>query len=123
MAREVIVRVVDDFDNSEDADTTRVLGWDGYDYVLDLTDKNDQELQELLQPYLDVAHEKRKQKKQAKTTADPGSSRPGPKPSRISPEERRTIRAWARAQGMQVGDKGLIARSIIEAYENSKPDE
>lgn len=26
------------------------------------------------------------------------------------------IRDWARAQGMQIGDRGLIAREIIDAY-------
>lgn len=128
MARHVIVRVTDDFDETLEADVTRVLGWDGYDYVLDLSDKNDHELCELLKPYLGAAHEKVKQRKQAlpnTAVVAPSVKPPRPKPvsASLTQEKRSAIRQWAREHGIKVGEKGAIAKSIVEAYEDAHPDE
>lgn len=127
MAREVVVRVTDDFDNAVDADTTRILGWEGYNYIIDLSEKNDAELQALLQPYLDAAHEKVKQRKKdiPKTTTPVAAARPTPpKPasSKLTAEKRATIRAWAKEHGIDVGDKGILAKRIVEAYEAEHSD-
>lgn len=129
MAREVIVRVSDDFDKSIDADVSRVLGWDGFDYILDLSEKRDQELQELLQPYLEAAHEKVKQRKKNRPTASvsppPAPPRTTKKPAstKLTPAKRATIREWARHSGLEVGEKGVLPKAIIEAYEAANSDE
>ena len=40
---------------------------------------------------------------------------------RLSTEDLRTIRKWAAANGHQVAPKGVIARSVIEAYRAANP--
>lgn len=113
MARELILKVTDDF-NGEPADEQCVLGWEGYNYALDLTSDHYKELHELLEPWLEAAHEKTKQKKQVKQKVP---AKPAElvidKPDRA---ERDLIRTWARENGHDVGDKGVIAKAIVEAY-------
>lgn len=125
MAREVVVRVTDDFDKSVEADVSRILGWDGYDYVIDLSDKHDKELQELLTPYLEAAHEKIKQRKkyQSKPSIDVPLTRPAPVSTSLTPERRAVIRAWAKANGYEVGEKGVLAKAVVQAYEDEHGQE
>lgn len=44
------------------------------------------------------------------------ASGPSPAPAAASREERSRIRAWARKEGYEIGDRGIIAASIIQAY-------
>jgi len=39
------------------------------------------------------------------------------KPARSNREQTAAIRAWARANGHQVSDRGRIPKSVIEAYQ------
>lgn len=112
MARELILVITDDFDKTSPADESRVLGWDGYDYVLDLTTENDKKLQELLQPYLEAAHEKVKQKNPKTRKKNPDE----PVAQKTQKELRAAIREWANANGYKVGEKGIIAKRIVDAY-------
>ncbi|ALF02173.1 DNA bridging protein [Mycobacterium phage LadyBird] len=107
------MKMTDDFDHSKPADVTRVLGWEGYDYTLDLSKSNDKELVKLLQPYLDAAHEKVKQRKAREKPSR--NSRVYPTVS-VGKEERQAIREWARDNGMEIGDKGIISKRIVAAY-------
>ncbi|AHJ86399.1 hypothetical protein 40AC_35 [Mycobacterium phage 40AC] len=113
MARELIMKMTDDFDRTKPADVTRVIGWEGYDYTLDLSNRNDKELQKLLQPWLDAAHEKVKQPKGRQKTK--ASSKVYPKVD-VGKEERQAIREWARENGFEIGDKGIVSRRIVAAY-------
>lgn len=53
MARQVVI--LDDLDGSTDAEEV-IFAWDGVTWSVDLSAGNKAKLQELLQPYLDVAH-------------------------------------------------------------------
>ncbi|UOK18087.1 Lsr2-like DNA bridging protein [Gordonia phage Switzerland] len=113
MARQLILHMTDDF-TGEPADEECILGWEGYDYSIDLTSDHYKELHELLQPYLEAAHERNKQRKRPAqkmraAKVDPGTVKP-------NKEERDRIRAWARDNGHNVGDKGVIAQAIVDAY-------
>jgi len=57
-----------------------------------------------------------KTKRVAVKKAHPAGAQP-PKPANIAPPgQSDTIRAWARAQGMQVADAGRMSASVIAAY-------
>ncbi|QGH79703.1 Lsr2-like DNA bridging protein [Gordonia phage Anon] len=114
MARELILRVTDDF-TGDPADEQVVLGWDGYDYSLDLSSKNYKKLLSLLEPYLEAAHEKKKQtRRKGQRPADELGA------DKLTKAERSEIRKWAQDNGHPVGDKGVIAKAIIEAYREAQ---
>lgn len=126
MAREVIVIMRDDLDRVSEADTTEVIGFRGYNYILDLSQKNADELEALLQPYLDAAHDKIRIPRTAQPRVEP-AGRAGTTPAfpgmtdhataGMSKEMRRIIREWARRNGYEVAARGIIARDIVAAYE------
>lgn len=120
MARTVVIQVTDDFDSSQEAEVSRVIGWEGYDYYLDLTGENDKELQEILQPYLEAAHERVKQPKKYKTKPSvdtiPPKVLPKPASAKMTPEKRAEIREWAASEGLSVSKRGSIAKAVIDAY-------
>lgn len=105
------MKMTDDLDRSKTAVTTRTIGWEGYDYVLDLTAANDKKLAEALAPFLEAAHERVKQRKPSKKTEK--LSYP---PIALGKDERDSVREWARANGWEIGDKGIIKREIVAAY-------
>lgn len=107
------MKMTDDIDRSP-ATTTRVIGWEGFDYILDLSDKNDEALVAALQPYLDAAHEKVKQPKSKKSQAA-AATKPYV-PVSAGKAERRAIREWAAEHGYQLSMRGTIPRSVVEAY-------
>jgi hypothetical protein len=111
VAQQVSVKLVDDIDGSEAADTVS-FAIDGRDYELDLSEKNAAKLRDALSPFVASA---RRGAGRRKTT-----SGGGPKRSQ-RPTERRertaAIRQWARQHGHTVADRGRIPASVIEAYE------
>ncbi|WP_099021286.1 histone-like nucleoid-structuring protein Lsr2 [Mycolicibacterium palauense] len=127
MARETLVRMWDDLDKSQLADTTRELGWDGQIYVLDLTEEHAEELQSLLQPYLDSAHERLRWTKgrrgaRGATSAPVTQSGRGTSSSTRSfgdKETRAAIRQWGRDNGYEVSDRGFLPSSLVEAYQEA----
>jgi hypothetical protein len=113
MARETITRLIDDLDGGT-AERTVVFGWDGQTYEVDLSKKNITGLEKVLKPYLAVAR-----------TSRPGGARPARRGGRARSGltkrgNLQEIRAWARANGHSVSDRGRIAASVIEAYEASE---
>lgn len=114
MAKETIVKLVDDIDGST-ADQTVTFAIDGVTFEIDLSDENAGKLRQTLQPFVEAG---------TKVTAD------GTRHTRtvISAqgaslrEETRAIRAWGQKYGSQVGlepigDRGAIPQRLREAYE------
>ncbi|QBJ01120.1 Lsr2-like DNA bridging protein [Mycobacterium phage Arissanae] len=112
MARQLIMKMTDDLDRNKAAVITRTIGWEGYDYVLDLCSANDKKLAEALAPYLEAAHEKVKQAKPRKKSGEKVNY----PPIALGREERDSVREWARNNGYEIGDKGIIKREIVAAY-------
>ncbi|QLF84598.1 Lsr2-like DNA bridging protein [Mycobacterium phage Gail] len=112
MASELIVRTTDDFDRSKIAEEKAVIGWDGYDYTLDLTKAHYRELVKTLEPYLQAAHSKVKQKRVREKKDAPKRYAP----ISLGKEERAAVREWARNNGWEIGDKGIIKAEIVDAY-------
>ncbi|AXE22362.1 MULTISPECIES: histone-like nucleoid-structuring protein Lsr2 [Streptomyces] len=111
MAQKVQVLLVDDLDGGE-ADETVTFALDGKTYEIDLTTANAEKLRGLLEPYTKSGRRTggRAAAGRAKGRAASGSGHP----------DTAEIRAWAKAQGMNVNDRGRVPAEIREAYENAK---
>lgn len=112
MASQLIVHLTDDIDPTKTADESRIIGWDGYDYFIDLTKANDEKLFKALKPFLEAAHDRARQPRRKATAKISNSAS-----TNTGKEERDAIRAWARKQGHTVGEKGVIRRELIEEYQ------
>ncbi|ADG90107.1 Lsr2 family protein [Thermobispora bispora] len=108
MAKHTQVILIDDLDGSE-ASQTVTFALDGTTYEIDLSDENAKKLRDALQPFVKCARR-----------ADTGQSRrrrSSQRSSTLSREKSAEIRAWAKAHGHRVSDRGRISREILEAYE------
>ncbi len=104
MAQEHFVRLVDDLTGDEAAETVS-FALDGARYEIDLSAENAAKLRETLSLY--VANGRRT------TARGNGGSR---RSTRADREQTAAIRDWARKNGFDIGDKGRIPTSAIEAY-------
>jgi hypothetical protein len=103
MAQKVQVLLVDDLDGGE-ADETVSFALDGATYEIDLSSANAKKLRDSLQPFVDHA---RKAGAGRRRRARGASSR----------ERSADIRAWAKARGIKVNERGRIPASVVERYE------
>ncbi|MEV7420489.1 Lsr2 family protein [Streptomyces sp. NPDC089919] len=110
MAQKVQVLLVDDLDGGE-ADETVTFALDGKTYEIDLTTANADKLRGLLEPYT----------KSGRRTG--GRAAAGRTKGRVAAvgggsTDTAEIRAWAKANGFNVNDRGRVPAEIREAYEN-----
>ncbi|WP_159944118.1 MULTISPECIES: Lsr2 family protein [unclassified Nocardiopsis] len=111
MAQKVQVFLVDDLDGGE-AEETVTFGLDGSVYEIDLSAGNAAKLREALTPFVEAA-------RKAPSKASRGPARRG---TRNAPSRERSaeIRAWAKAAGKPVNERGRIPAAIVAEYEAIK---
>ncbi|WP_055482429.1 histone-like nucleoid-structuring protein Lsr2 [Sphaerimonospora mesophila] len=109
MARHTQVILIDDLDGSEATETIN-FGLDGTSYEIDLSEGNAKRLREALSPFVSGA-------RRAESAPVRGRRRGGAGQRAMSREKSAEIRAWAKAHGHPVSERGRIAQSIVEAYE------
>lgn len=102
MAQKVNIILVDDLDGKE-ADETVSFSLDGSAYEIDLSKANAQKLRDALAPYIGHARPS-----QASGRRRRGRAVGGPTPAEI--------RAWARANGMEVSERGRVSEEVRSAY-------
>ncbi|MEY9214634.1 Lsr2 family protein [Thermobifida halotolerans] len=105
MAQKVQVLLIDDLDGGE-AEETVSFGIDGSTYEIDLSGDNAARLRAALAPFVEAAR-----KAPAKRAAGRGKQRTAPNRDRSA-----EIRAWAKAAGKQVSDRGRIPQAIVDEY-------
>jgi nucleoid-associated protein Lsr2 len=110
MASVTEVRLVDDIDGGEAAET---VAFDLADknYEIDLSETHAAKLRDVLAPYVAAARWARSSptaRGRRTTAARPSADR----------QETAAIREWAAANGFEVGTRGRIAANVREAYEN-----
>lgn len=113
VAQKHIVRLIDDLTGADAAETVR-FALDGSLYEIDLSEENAQRLREALRVY--IANGRRA------VSDGPGGAHPAHAPRRTTRAEREqtaAIRAWGRANGFRIGDKGRIPTNVIDAYNAS----
>jgi Lsr2 len=103
VAQRTQILYVDDIDGSEAEGTVR-FGLDGVDYEIDLNKKHADQFAKALGPYLGAA---RKVSLSRRTVR-------GSRPARHNQSD---VRAWARAQGLKVSDRGRIPADVLATYE------
>jgi len=104
MAQKVNIVLVDDLDGSEATETV-TFGLDGTTYEIDLNDANASSLREALSGY--VGHAR-------KVT---GGARCGRRSGAGSSSNTKDVREWAKAQGMEVSERGRISAEVQRAYD------
>jgi hypothetical protein len=112
MARKVEVKLVDDLDGSQAAETV-AFGVDGTLYEIDLNARHAKELRSSLQKYVESARRVGRGRTTA-TAARPARSERAPRGDRA---QNRAIREWARRRDVELSDRGRIPRTIVEQYE------
>jgi hypothetical protein len=96
------VIVTDDLDGSEGAKTYR-FAWQDAAYEVDLSDTHRDKLLRALAPYIDAGRRV-------------GGGRRATTSTRTTSEDRAAVRAWARANGHEVSDRGRIPTAVLDAY-------
>ena len=103
MAQRTQILYVDDIDGSAAEGTVR-FGLDGTEYEIDLNKKHSDQLAKAIRPYIDAARQV-------------SSSRRATRGSRPARHSQSDVRAWARAQGLKVSDRGRIPADVLAKYE------
>lgn len=97
--------------NGGEADETVGFGLDGVSYEIDLSDKNAQKLRNALQRY--VSASRRVGGRSARGRVGGAGS------ASADREQLAAIRAWGRANGYQVSERGRVSAALVEAYHAS----
>jgi len=109
MAQRIVVQYVDDLDGtplSDGAGGTVSFGLDGTTYEVDLSHANAERLRSALAEFVAVSR---------KVGGRTGSRRSSA-PRSSSGVNAAAVREWARAQGIQVSERGRVSADVIEAY-------
>lgn len=107
MATKITVALEDDLDGGPASETVR-FGLGGAQYEIDLNKKNARAFRKKLTPFVEHARQ-----------AGP-TQRHGPARTASSRQRSADIRAWAKAQGLSVGDRGRIPASVVDQYEATR---
>jgi Lsr2 len=105
VAQRTQILYVDDIDGSAAEGTVR-FGLDGVDYEIDLNKKHADQLSKAISPYIDAARKV-------------SSARRAVRGSRPVRHDQSDVRAWARAQGLKVSDRGRIPADLLARYESA----
>jgi hypothetical protein len=108
VAQKVVTELTDDIDGSEAVETV-MFGYQGKQYEIDLSQKNFDRLEKALTPFI--------QKARSVRATGSGRQRRRGAASTARATDTKAIREWARAQGLQVSERGRIPAEIIERYE------
>jgi hypothetical protein len=100
--------IIDDL-TGETGARTRTLRFDGVEYEIDLTDASFVELSKLLKPYLKAARAISGRPQSASRARGRATRIPGASDAAV-------IRAWARANGVAVTERGRVAPAVREAW-------
>ena len=103
VAQRTQILYIDDIDGSQ-ADGTVRFGVDGTAYEIDLNKKHADQLAKVIRPYVEAARRV-------------PSSRRAASSGRASRHDQSDVRAWARAQGIKVSDRGRIPTDLMAQYQ------
>jgi hypothetical protein len=104
MAQRTIVQLVDDVDGGEASQTVK-FGLDGALYEIDLSEGNAKQLREALADF--IANGRKLSR----------SGRPY-RHVQLGPASR-DVRAWAKAKGYKVPERGRVPREFVDQYEKA----
>lgn len=120
MAQKVMVQLVDDLDGSEATQTVQ-FALDGVSYEIDLNETNAAKIREEFGRWTDAGRRTGGRSRAGAAGRSSGTRTPasgagaGSGRSR-SNEDSSAVRDWAKAQGLEVSERGRIPASVREAY-------
>jgi Lsr2 len=106
MAQKVEVLLVDDIDGSAAVETI-AFGLDGTQYEIDLNSGHARGLRELAAPYIG----------KARRITGPGRRPARSRSASVNGVNSEKIREWAKAQGIDVKDRGRVPAGLVAQYE------
>ena len=106
MAQKIQTLFIDDLDGSAAEGTVR-FGLDGTEYEIDLNEEHARELRDALARYVDAA-------RRASGVARP-PARAG-RPPAASGLNTTEVREWAKAQGIEVKDRGRVPAELVVKF-------
>lgn len=115
MATQTTTTVIDDLTGEQGAETI-TFGIDGSLYELDLTAANQDKLRSSLAEYVQAGRKVTGKASSIRATSNNGSA-----PTKRDPEQTKAIRAWARANGYDMSDRGRIPTQVEIAYNANDP--
>ena len=110
MAQKIQTLLIDDLDGSEAEGTVR-FGLDGTEYEIDLSAEHAQALRDALARYVSAA---RRASGGARRPVRGGRRAPG---GGVDSTE---VREWAKAQGIEVKDRGRVAADLVARFKAAK---
>jgi DNA-binding protein HU-beta len=105
VAKETIVRLLDDIDGSEAVNTIQ-FGWDASTYEIDLNEKNTKAFEQALAPYVAAA----------RRATQAGRSTVTKKVVANVRTDLAAVRAWAAENGHKVAERGRVSAAVIDAF-------
>ena len=111
MAKETVIKLVDDLDGGVAHETVR-FGLDGHMYEIDLSSKNAKKLRGELAPF--VEHGSRVANRVAGVTRPAGRGRASA--GAAHPDQNRAIREWALSKGYEISTRGRIKQEIVDEF-------
>ncbi len=114
MARKIVHQIVDDIDGSvlEVGEGETVLfSLDGTAYEIDLSSDHAAELRDALAPYVSAG------RRVAGGGRSSGNGSSGRARRATSDRDYTEIRAWAKANGHQVSERGRVPSTVLDAYD------
>jgi hypothetical protein len=112
MAKRIVESFTDDIDGS-DADGTTTFALDGTNYEIDLSGSNREKLEKALAPFITKARAVRAERG---VRARRGAVL---SPRAVNREKSTEIRQWAKAHGLPVSERGRIAATVVQQYEEA----
>ena len=106
MAQKVQTFLIDDLDGS-DAEGTVFFGLDGTQYEIDLSTAHSKALRATLARYVDAGR---------KVTSTARRAGQGGRKTAASSISNTEVRTWAKAQGLEVKDRGRVSADILAQY-------
>jgi len=112
MARTVRVHLIDDIDGST-ADETVRFSLDHITYEIDLSGEHSEQFRKTVAPYIVAG------RRASRGLVTGGRSRAATSGTPAVGLRNQAIREWAKRTGIPVQERGRIAASVVERYENA----
>lgn len=112
VARETIVKLIDDIDGTTAAETVK-FGLDGVAYEIDLSAKNADKLRSVLAPYVEKGS--RVDRRRVATLGGRGATGRA-RSGGGERDQNKAIRAWAERKGIPVAPRGRLKQEIVDQY-------
>jgi hypothetical protein len=110
MAQRTQVVLIDDLDGNEikDGGQSVAFSFNGTDYSIDLSEPNAEKFEQALSPYIEHAQ---------RVGGRRSSRSSGAATKTTSPVDSKSVRVWAKSNGIELSSRGRIPADVVEKYQ------